>query len=299
LQAPRCDVGRARSDPGEHAADNARGEIAAATGSGGRRLLVAADTLVAMIAHGEPPTHMTFASFTDAGVPHLTTTRHCPGVTPSHLATGPFDAGARDVLASAGLDDSRLAWARQVHGSAVARVGPAGGRFPEGVDVLVTAAPGVGLSIFTADCIALSLCDESAGALSVAHAGWRGIARDVPGVAVAAVRELGARPDRLRVTLSPAIGPCCYEVDEPVTSALAAAFPDLWRSWVTPARPRHVMLDLWSACEALLARAGVDPARIENPRLCTACRRDVFYSYRKGDPGRLVTVAALPQRPSR
>ena len=247
-----------------------------------------------MVSHGEPPTHLTFASFADAGVPHLTTTRHCPGVTPSHLATGPFDAGARAVLASAGIDYARLAWARQVHGSAVARVGRDGGRFPEGIDVLVTDAPGVGLCIFTADCVAITLCDETAGALSVAHAGWRGTVRDVPGVAVAAVCELGARADRLRATLSPAIGPCCYEVDEPVTSALGAAFPDQWRQWVTPARPGHVMLDLWAANEALLVRAGVDPARIENPRLCTACGRDLFYSYRKGDPGRLVTVAALP-----
>ena len=79
-----------------------------------------------------------------------------------------------------------------------------------------------------------------------------------------------------------------------ITSALGAAFPDLWRDWVRPARPGHVMLDLWAANQALLVRAGVDPRRIENPRLCTACDRDVFYSYRKGDPGRLVTVAALP-----
>jgi len=245
-----------------------------------------------VVTHGEPPTHLTFSSL--AGIPHLTTTRHCPGVTPSHLATGPFNEGARDVLGSAGLDYARLAWARQVHGHAVARVGRDGGRHPEGFDVLVTGERGVALCIFTADCVALTLCDEEAGALAVAHAGWRGTVSDVPGVAVAALRDLGARPDRLRVTLSPAIGPCCYEVDDPVTSGLSAAFPDLWRDWVRPARPGHVMLDLWAADQALLVRAGVDPHRIENPRLCTACGRDVFYSYRKGDPGRLVTVAALP-----
>jgi hypothetical protein len=54
------------------------------------------------------------------------------------------------------------------------------------------------------------------------------------------------------------------------------------------------MLDLWSANEDLLARAGVDRTRIDNPRRCTACHREELYSYRRGDPGRLVTVAALP-----
>ena len=247
-----------------------------------------------MIAHGEPTTHFTFASLEKAGVPHLTTTRYCPGVTPSNLVVGPFDAGATSMLAGAGIDYARLAWAKQVHGNTVARVDERGGRFAAGADVLVTQAPGVGLAIFTADCLALTLCDEEAGALAVAHAGWRGTARDVPGVAVNAVCELGARPERLRVTIAPSIGPCCYEVDEPVTRELSAAFPDLWTRWVTPARPGHVMLDLWRANEDLLARAGVDPARIENARTCTACHREHLYSYRKGDRGRLVTVAALP-----
>ena len=208
--------------------------------------------------------------------------------------TGPFDERATDLLASAGIDYSRLAWAKQMHGDTVARVGPNGGGFADGADVLVTAARGVGLAIFTADCLALTLCDDAGGALAVAHAGWRGTVRDVPGVAVAALRDLGARVERLRVTIAPSIGPCCYEVDEPVTRELRAAFPDLWERWITPVRPGHVMLDLWTANEDLLERAGADPLRIENARVCTACHRDVFYSYRQGDRGRLVTVAAMP-----
>ena len=247
-----------------------------------------------MKAHGEPVTHYTFSSLENLGVPHLTTTRHCPGVTPSHLATGPFDQGAASLLRSVGIDYGWLAWAKQVHGNTVARVGRHGRRFAAGADVLVTSERGVGPAIFTADCLAITLCDLEASALSVCHAGWRGTVADVPGVAVAALREIGARPDRIRVTIAPSIGPCCYEVDEPVTAELGAAFPELWKRWVTPTRPGHVMLDLWLANEDLLARAGIDPARIENPRRCTACHRDVLYSYRKGDRGRLVTVAALP-----
>jgi YfiH family protein len=239
-------------------------------------------------------THYTFSSLVEDRVPHLTTTRHCPGVTASNLVSGPFNDGAIELLAGVGIDYGKLAWARQVHGNDVARVGANGGRFPDGVDVLVTDKPGVGLAIFTADCLALTLVDQEAGALVVAHAGWRGTARDVPGVAVNALRELGGRPERVRATIAPSIGPCCYEVDEPVTRALSAAFPALWQRWVTPVRSGHVMLDLWAANEDLLLRAGVDPARIENARMCTACHRDVLYSYRKGDRGRLVTVAALP-----
>jgi hypothetical protein len=66
------------------------------------------------------------------------------------------------------------------------------------------------------------------------------------------------------------------------------------QAWFKPVREGHAMLDLWSANEALLADAGVDRAKIQSPRLCTACHPDLLYSYRKGNRGRLVTVAALP-----
>ena len=52
-------------------------------------------------------------------------------------------------------------------------------------------------------------------------------------------------------------------------------------------------LDLDRA-KALLREAGVAPAAIDNPRLCTACHPELLYSYRKGNRGRLVTLAALP-----
>ena len=74
----------------------------------------------------------------------------------------------------------------------------------------------------------------------------------------------------------------------------AAQYPDAWDRWAIAAGPGHWMLDLWTANEDLLVRAGVPRARIENPRLCTACNPDVLFSYRKGNRGRLVTVAALP-----
>ena len=97
----------------------------------------------------------------------------------------------------------------------------------------------------------------------------------------------------MRVSIGPSIGPCCYEVDEPVVARFRAAYPGDWGRWMRPGRPDHWMLDLWQANEDLLAGAGVSPGAIENARLCTACHPDLFYSYRRGDRGRLVTIAGL------
>jgi purine-nucleoside/S-methyl-5'-thioadenosine phosphorylase / adenosine deaminase len=243
--------------------------------------------------HGEPPMYFTFPGLAAAGLPHVTTTRLCPGVTPAWQASGPFDDNARDLLAREGLDLSRVAYARQVHGAEVAAA-PAGGGFAGDADVLTTTERGVPLAIFTADCLAITLWDAEAGALSVGHVGWRGTVKGGQQAAVRALVALGARAARLRAAIAPAIGPCCYEVDDPVIGEFARAYPGRWEAWTRPSRPGHVMLDLWAANEALLAEAGVDPARIENPRLCTACHPELLYSYRKGNRGRLVTVAALP-----
>jgi len=114
-----------------------------------------------------------------------------------------------------------VAYARQVHGADVAR---ATGGFAGDVDVLATAERGVPLAIFTADCLAITAWDAEAGALSVAHVGWRGTVKAAQQAGVTALRSLGAEPARLRVAIAPAIGPCCYEVDEPVIGEFTRAF---------------------------------------------------------------------------
>jgi YfiH family protein len=249
---------------------------------------------MSFVGYGEPPQFFTFGSLDALGLPHATTTRHCPGVGAGSESSGPFRPEAGRALAGAGLDLGRVAWARQVHEAEAVRVTPAGGFAGTG-DVLVSAEPGVALSIFTADCLAIVLYDAKARAVAVAHVGWRGTVRGAAQAAVTALTGLGARPERLRAAIAPSIGPCCYEIDAPVATEFRRAYPALWEAWVTPVRADHWLLDLWRANETLLARSGVPPAQIDNPSVCTACHPELFYSYRKGNRGRLATLAALPR----
>jgi len=246
-----------------------------------------------LVPRGEPPVYFAFSGLAALGLPHATTTRHFPGVTAPSPEGAPFDRQAGQVLAGAGLDVGRAAYARQVHGAATLRA-PTGGGWAGAGDVLTTTERGVPLAIFTADCLAITLWDSIARVLTVAHVGWRGTVRGATGAAVRAAVEAGARAGHLHAAIGPSIGPCCYEVDEPVLREFGGAFDRRARAWFRPARDGHAMLDLWAANEALLTEAGVDPAQIENPRLCTACHLELLYSYRRGHRGRLVTVAALP-----
>jgi purine-nucleoside/S-methyl-5'-thioadenosine phosphorylase / adenosine deaminase len=252
-----------------------------------------------LVPHGEPTAYFTFPSLAGLGVPHATTTRHCPGIASfsepisPQAPRAPFRAEAGSTLADTGLDLGRVSYARQVHGAEAGRA-PEGGGFVGLVDILTTTERGVPLAIFTADCLAIVLYDPVARVLGLAHVGWRGTVRGATQAAVRSVCSRGGVASRLRVAIAPSIGPCCYEVDEPVTGEFARAFGGRWAAWGAPAPNGHVMLDLWAANEALLAEAGVTPASIDNPRLCTACHPELLYSYRKGNRGRLVTLAALP-----
>src|SRR5712664_2025365 len=126
--------------------------------------------MTSLTPHGEPPRYFTFPALAAAGLPHASTTRHFPGVTSPAEPTAPFTAEAREALGAVGLDLSRVAYARQMHGADVAHAITRGGAAGE-VDVLSTRARRVPLAIFTADCLAITLWDAEAGALALAHVG--------------------------------------------------------------------------------------------------------------------------------
>ncbi len=243
--------------------------------------------------HGRPPRALTSALLSDAGIPHLFTTRHFPGVRPFSDPTGPLAPEALDGFAAHGVVGEDVAFLRQVHGADVVKAERGG--LVGVADVLVTDRPGLPLAIFTADCLPIVICDTPGRRLAVAHSGWRGTVRSAARAAVSALVEDGGRPETMLAAIGPSIGPCCYEVDEAVIERLEAAFPGVWGDWVEAGRPGRWMLDLWKANEAQLIAAGLPPSQIDNPRLCTGCRAGLFFSYRRErDGGRLVTVAAIP-----
>lgn len=241
---------------------------------------------------GDPPTHLRSPLLEEAGLPHLFTTRNFPGVTAFRDPFPPLGADAQPLLHDNGLGAQPAAFLKQVHGARVIHASDGG--LAGDADALVTGTPGLPIAVFSADCVPLLLYDPDGRRLAAAHAGWRGTVRAVARAAVEALAEGGGRPERFLVAVGPSIGPCCYEVDKPVIAQLDQAFAGHWGRWVRATGPGKWMLDLWAANEDQLRDAGIPADRISNPRLCTACRTDLFYSYRRGNKGRLVSIAALP-----
>jgi YfiH family protein len=197
---------------------------------------------------------------------------------------------ARRFAVSIGRPELRIARATQVHGSDVLEVS-ADGR-PEPVrlagagDVLITSQCRIGLVVQTADCVPLLLSGD--GVAAAVHAGWRGSAR---GAATAAVRALarryGARPQRLRAFLGPAIGACCYEVGGEVASAFAGEF-------VRRDCRGSLRLDLKGVNRAQLLAEGIAPESITVLPHCTMCGGRELASYRRDGAraGRMIALVA-------
>ena len=187
-------------------------------------------------------------------------------------------------------------------------------------DALITRVPGLLLGVQTADCVPILLADTRRRAVAAIHAGWRGTLARIAVKALGRMRmEFGTRPADVVAAIGPAIGRCCYEVGPEVAQAFATQFPaaadwfdgpfeqlshgeePLWLPWLTMMPPGHVpppprvQLDLRAANRWQLIDAGVPQARIDVSDLCTACRTDLLFSYRREGTktGRMMAVIGV------
>ena len=142
-------------------------------------------------------------------------------------------------------------------------------------DALVTAAPGVALTVTAADCLPILFFDTNRRIIGIAHAGWRGLVAPDGGVLAATVATLvglGASPEHLRVEIGPSIGPCHYPVRNDVRDAVRRVVGD--SAFVGDA------VDLRRVAIHVLADLGVPAAAIATDSPCTVCAQDRFFSYR-------------------
>jgi YfiH family protein len=167
-------------------------------------------------------------------------------------------------------------------------------------DVIVSNAKGVLAGVKTADCVPILIGDSVTGSFAAVHAGWRGTL----GTAVLAgverlAKEYDAKPENLAVAIGASAGPCCYEVGSEVIDAFTQRFANAEKLFVQT-RPGHALVDLLQANRDQLESAGVRPERIHTAPICTMCRTDLFFSYRKeksvhGRVGRLMAVVGREQ----
>ena len=214
-----------------------------------------------------------------------------------------------------GAKDLKLVALRQFHSDVISLIDSQPAE-PCRADASITNRPGLLLAVQTADCVPVLLADPKTHAIAAIHAGWRGTLQRIVTKTIGRMQmEFGVQPENLLAAIGPAIGGCCYEVGTEVASAFAAQFPNAsdffdelrtgdepnplqWLNMMPPGHqppPNKVLLDLRKANRSQLLEAGVPAGNISVSDLCTACRTDLLFSYRKEhtETGRLMSVIAI------
>ena len=195
-------------------------------------------------------------------------------------------------LAACGAPGWSVMKLNQIHSGIVCDIDDtASANEPVEGDAAVTALQGVMLGIQTADCAPILLGDSEARAVGAIHAGWRGTAARITEKTVARLAcKFNIDPKDLTAVVGPHIGVCCYEVGEEVVDAIGEPGGFERRAdWPKP----H--LNLAAANRQQLLKAGVPAEHIEISLLCTRCRQDLFFSYRREGTrtGRLLSVIGI------
>src|SRR5262249_27619250 len=125
------------------------------------------------------------------------------------------------------VDESALLTVWQWHSPDVVNVeAPWDVRKPPEGDAMVSATPGIGLGILTADCAPVLFADAEAKVIGAAHAGWKGAIAGVTDTTIAAMEKMGARRERIVAVIGPTIGRVSYEVGPELYAAFIKQSPD-------------------------------------------------------------------------
>ncbi len=153
-------------------------------------------------------------------------------------------------------------------------------------DGLMTRIPGIGLTIFHADCQAAIFYDPVRHVVANIHAGWRGM---VQNIYARAIREMNERyqskAQDLLVCISPSLEPTYAEFCN-----YTKEFPPQFHAFQTTSN--H--FDLWEVSKQQLIACGILEEHVEIARIGTYGSPEDFYSYRReAITGRNATVVAI------
>jgi polyphenol oxidase len=221
----------------------------------------------------------------------------------------------RRFQSALGAESLQLVALKQIHSDVVHLFEAAPAEACRG-DASATNRPGLLLGVQTADCVPILLVDPKKRAVAAIHAGWRGTLQRIVSKAIGKMHmQFATKPADLLAAVGPSIGGCCYEVGTEVAVEFQSQFPYAsewfdelrtgdepnplqWLNMMPPGHqppPKNVRLDLRKANRAQLLDAGLRAQNIFVSDLCTACRRDLLFSYRKegARSGRLMSVIGM------
>ncbi len=140
-------------------------------------------------------------------------------------------------------------------------------------DAIITDIPGKMLVIQTADCQPVLLFDPNQKVVAAVHSGWRGSLQNIIGKTIMSmVHHFHCSPEKIIAGVGPSLGPCCCEFVH-----YRKEIPDSF--WKYQKKENH--FDFWELSQDQMLETGVRTNNIHISGLCTKCRNDLFFSYRR------------------
>jgi len=200
----------------------------------------------------------------------------------------------KKFLSSLGINYQDLVCVKQIHTSCVRYVkeedrGSGALAYDSAIadtDALITDKRNLPLAVFTADCLSIFLYDSKTPAIGLIHAGWRSTKEKITAKTIELMQEkFNTRPSDFHVGFGPAIRSCCYEVGKDLHD-----FTDELIE-----RNNHYYLDLLKINKKQVLDLGLKENKIFDSQICTSCRNEEFFSYRKEGKvsGRIMSVIML------
>jgi polyphenol oxidase len=172
----------------------------------------------------------------------------------------------------------------QVHGDDIFVIKPYGEYLPmDGVlnyDAIVTTRQNLAICIKTADCVPVFIVDRTKKIIAAVHAGWKGTALQISAKVIRLLYEkFNSQPRDILAAIGPAIGPCCFELDEELTYPFLNQ-KDHKAFLFAGERLNKCIVDLPEANRRQMMNCGIPEENIDVSNLCTSSRQDLFFSYR-------------------
>lgn len=215
----------------------------------------------------------------------------------SHVGDNPTAVLQNQQIFAAQTGIQSLKYCQQIHSDVVINAGTIPISFwnrknqktaEETGDALISAQQGDTLGIFIADCVPIFILDVATPAIAIVHAGWRGTLAKIVTKTLAQMHvSFGTISKNCLIHLGPSIQKCCYTVSQDLITQFVEHFGSDTHE--------DLRLNLQAANYCQLVEVGVKSESISVSPFCTACRTDMFYSYRAegGQTGRMLSFIQL------
>lgn len=148
-------------------------------------------------------------------------------------------------------------------------------------DAVITDSKKMCILVLVADCVPIVLFDKKRGVIAAVHSGWRGTAEMIVQKVIQKMQdEFGSATEDIFAGIGPAIGSCCFEVQNDVFSIFQDKFGV--KNLALKKRESGGFIDLWELNRQILLKEGILNGNIEILSECTACNSDKFFSVRAG-----------------